>query len=76
MCGGFIGKAISKVTDAIGLTDTKKDSKGYDAEAAEAKAKSEAQLAENEAKALRNKRRASQVLASTDENPKPKTLGG
>lgn len=76
MCGGFIGKAISKVTDFVGLTDTKGAEKGYDAEAAEAKAKNEAQQAENQAKAQRSKRKASDVLVSTEDKQKPKTLGG
>lgn len=76
MCGGFIGKAISKVTDAVGLTDTKSASKGYDAEAADAEAKRQAQDTENQAKATRKKRKASEVLSSTSDDEKKSTLGG
>lgn len=76
MCGGFIGKAISKVTDAVGLTDTKSASKGYDAEAADAEAKRQAQDTENQAKATRKKRKASEVLSSTSDDDKKSTLGG
>ncbi|MCO8069298.1 hypothetical protein NI468_01915 [Acinetobacter lwoffii] len=76
MCGGFIGKAISTVTDAIGLTDTKAASKGYDAQAAEAKARAEAQTAENEQVAQRKKRKASEVLSSSSQDEKKSTLGG
>lgn len=74
MCGGGLGKVISTVTDAVGLTDTKAASKGYDAQAADAEAKKKAQLAENEATALRNKRRASTVLNIADDQKKT-TLG-
>ncbi|QKT99773.1 hypothetical protein FOB20_14005 [Acinetobacter lwoffii] len=76
MCGGFVGKAISTVTDAIGLTDTKAASKGYDAQAAEAKARAEAQTAENEQVAQRKKRKASEVLSSSSQDEKKSTLGG
>ncbi|EZQ12085.1 hypothetical protein [Acinetobacter sp. Ver3] len=76
MCGGVVGKVIGTVTDAVGLTDTKAASKGFDAQAAEAQAKKEAQLAENDAKAQRKKRKASDVLASAEENEKKTTLGG
>lgn len=76
MCGGFIGKAISKVTDVVGLTDTKSASKGYDAEAADAEAKRQAQDTENQAKATRKKRKASEVLSSTSDDEKKSTLGG
>lgn len=76
MCGGFIGKAISTVTDAVGLTDTKSASKGYDAEAADAEAKRQAQDTENQAKATRKKRKASEVLSSTSDDEKKSTLGG
>lgn len=76
MCGGFVGKAISTVTDALGITDTKAASKGYDAQAAEAKARAEAQTAENEQIANRKKRKASEVLSSASDDEKKKTLGG
>ena len=76
MCGGFVGKAISTVTDAIGLTDTKAASKGYDAQAAEAKARAEAQTAENAEKAKRKTRKASEVLSSSSQDEKKSTLGG
>lgn len=71
MCGGF----IAKITDAIGLTDTKAAKRGYDAQAADAEAKKKAQLAENDAAAARNKRRASTVLNSAEDQKKT-TLGG
>lgn len=76
MCGGFVGKAISTVTDAIGLTDTKAASKGYDAQKADAEAKAKAQAAENEQIATRKKRKASEVLSSAYDDEKKKTLGG
>jgi len=76
MCGGFVGKAISTVTDAIGLTDTKSASKGFDAQAAETQAKREAQDAENNAAAQRKKRKASTVLSSATTDEKKTTLGG
>ena len=77
MCGGFVGKAISTVTDAIGLTDTKAASRGYDAQAAEAKARAEAQTAENAEIATRKKRKASEVLSSgSSQDEKKNTLGG
>lgn len=76
MCGGFIGKAISTVTDAIGLTDTKAASKGYDAQKADAEAKAKAQAAENEQIATRKKRKASEVLSSASDDEKKSTLGG
>jgi len=77
MCGGFVGKAISTVTDAIGLTDTKAAAKGYDAQAAEAKAKAAAQTAENAEIAARKKRKASEVLSSgSSQDEKKNTLGG
>lgn len=76
MCGGFIGKAISTVTDAVGLTDTKSASKGYDAEAADAEAKRQAQDTENQSKATRKKRKASEVLSSISDDDKKSTLGG
>ena len=75
MCGGFVGKAISTVTDAIGLTDTKAAAKGFDAEAAAQQAKNEAQRAENDAKAQRKKRKASDVLSPAEDGKKT-TLGG
>ena len=31
MCGGFVGDLVSSVTDATGLTNTKKAAKGFDA---------------------------------------------
>lgn len=76
MCGGFVGDLIGSVTDAVGLTNTKAASKGYDAQAAEAQAKREAQTAENTAKAQRKKRKASEVLSSTSDDEKKTTLGG
>lgn len=76
MCGGFVGKAISGVTDFLGITDTKAASKGYDAQAAEAKARAEAQTAENEQIANRKKRKASEVLSSASDDEKKSTLGG
>ncbi|MCU4373734.1 hypothetical protein ACDI99_03790 [Acinetobacter radioresistens] len=76
MCGGFVGKAISTVTDAIGLTDTKAASKGYDAQKADAEAKAKAQAAENEQIATRKKRKASEVLSSATDDEKKSTLGG
>lgn len=76
MCGGFVGKAISTVTDAIGLTDTKAASKGYDAQKADAEAKAKAQAAENEQIATRKKRTASEVLSSASDDEKKSTLGG
>lgn len=75
MCGGFVGKAISTVTDAIGLTDTKAASKGYDAQAADAKARAAAQQEQNAEVAARKKRKVSEVLSSTD-GDKKSTLGG
>lgn len=76
MCGGAVGKLFGSTMDAIGLTGFKKAEKGFDAQAAEAQAKKEAQLAENDAKAQRKKRKASDVLASAEENEKKTTLGG
>ncbi|WP_286713767.1 hypothetical protein [Acinetobacter sp. UBA2581] len=76
MCGGFVGKAISTVTDAIGLTDTKAASKGYDAQKADAEAKAKAQAAENEQIATRKKRKVSEVLSSATDDEKKSTLGG
>ena len=76
MCGGFVGKTISTVTDSIGLTDTKSASKGFDAQAAETQAKREAQDAENNAAAQRKKRKASTVLSSATTDEKKTTLGG
>lgn len=76
MCGGFVGKAISTVTDTIGLTDTKAASKGYDAQKADAEAKAKAQAAENEQIATRKKRKASEVLSSATDDEKKSTLGG
>ncbi|NWK73145.1 hypothetical protein D7V64_02775 [Acinetobacter cumulans] len=75
MCGGSVGKVIGSVTDAIGLTDTKAASKGYDAQAAEAQAKRDAQTAANEETQARKKRKASTVLSSVDDDKKG-TLGG
>lgn len=75
MCGGSVGKVIGSVTDAIGLTDTKAASKGYDAQAAEAQAKRDAQTAVNEETQARKKRKASTVLSSVDDDKKG-TLGG
>ena len=76
MCGGFVGKAIGTVTDALGLTDTKAAAKGFDADAAAQQAKNEAQLAENSSKAQRKKRKASDVLSSVTTDEKKNTLGG
>lgn len=77
MCGGLIGSALSSVTDAIGLTDTKKAAKGFDVLGAEAKAKNDAQMSANESIAQRKKRTASTVLSSaTTDNQKKDTLGG
>lgn len=76
MCGGFVGKAISSVTDAIGLTDTKAASQGFDAAAAEKKAQAEAQKSANASIAERKKRSASTVLASATDTQKKTTLGG
>ena len=76
MCGGGLGKIISSVTDMIGLTDTKGASKGFDAEAADAAAKNQAQLDANAATAERRNRNASTVLASATDNQKKTTLGG
>lgn len=76
MCGGFVGKAIGSVTDALGLTDTKAASKGFDAEAAEKKAQDEAQRSANASIAERKKRSASTVLSSATDTQKKTTLGG
>mgnify|MGYP006926144801 CR=1 FL=1 len=76
MCGGFVGKAISTVTDAIGLTDTKAASKGYDAQKADAEAKAKAQQEQNAETAARKKRKASEVLSSVSDDEKKSTLGG
>lgn len=76
MCGGFVGKVVGTVTDALGLTDTKAAAKGFDAEAAAQQAKNEAQRAENDAKAQRKKRKASDVLSSAVTDEKKNTLGG
>lgn len=77
MCGGFVGKAISTVTDAIGLTNTKAASKGYDAQAADAKARAAAQQEQNAEVAARKKRKASEVLSSgSSVDEKKSTLGG
>lgn len=76
MCGGFVGKAISTVTDAIGLTDTKAASKGYDAQKADAEAKAKAQQEQNAETAARKKRKASEVLSSASDDEKKSTLGG
>ena len=76
MCGGTFGKIIGGVTDAIGLTDTKEAAKGFDAAGAEKQAQREAQEAANQGAAQRKKRKASDVLGSTDEQPKKTTLGG
>lgn len=76
MCGGSVGKMLSSVTDLVGLTDTKSDSKGFDAQAAETQAKREAQDAENNAAAQRKKRKASTVLSSATTDEKKTTLGG
>ena len=76
MCGGFVGKAIGSVTDALGLTDTKAAAKGFDAQAADAQSKREAQTTENAAVAQRKKRKASTVLSSAQESEKSNTLGG
>lgn len=76
MCGGFVGKAISTVTDAIGLTDTKAASKGYDAQKADAEAKAKAQQEQNAETAARKKRKASEVLSSESDDEKKSTLGG
>ncbi|WP_151838177.1 MULTISPECIES: hypothetical protein [unclassified Acinetobacter] len=76
MCGGFVGKTLSTVTDAIGLTNTKQASQGYDAEAADAAAKDAAQGATNAAIAKRRKSSASTVLSSGTDTQKKTTLGG
>lgn len=76
MCGGFVGKAISTVTDAIGLTDTKAASKGYDAQKADAEAKAKAQQEQNAETAARKKRKASEVLSPAADDEKKSTLGG
>ena len=76
MCGGFVKKVVSTVTDAVGLTDTKAASKGYDAQKADAEAKAKAQAAENEQIANRKKRKASEVLSSAPDDEKKSTLGG
>ena len=76
MCGGFVGKAISSVTDALGLTDTKGASKGFDAAAAEKQAQAEAQQSANASIAERKKRSASTVLSSATDTQKKTTLGG
>ncbi|MBI1450395.1 hypothetical protein IL972_00385 [Acinetobacter sp. FL51] len=75
MCGGTIGGVLSKVTDAVGLTDTKAAKQGYDAQAAEEQAKREAQTAANAETQARKKRKASTVLSSVDDEKK-QTLGG
>lgn len=76
MCGGFVGDLVSSVTDATGLTNTKKAAKGFDAAGAEKQAQREAQEAANQGAAQRKKRKASDVLGSTEEQPKKTTLGG
>ena len=76
MCGGFVGKAIGAVTDALGLTDIKGASKGFDAAAAEKKAQNEAQQSANASIAERKKRSASTVLSSATDTQKKTTLGG
>jgi hypothetical protein len=76
MCGGSVGKLVSSVTDAIGLTKTKKDAQGFDAEAADIEAKNKAQEAANVSIAQRKKRKASEVLSSTQNDEKKSTLGG
>ncbi|ENX36320.1 hypothetical protein F889_00482 [Acinetobacter colistiniresistens] len=76
MCGGFVGKTLSTVTDAIGLTNTKADSKGFDAEGADLEAKRKAQEEANVSIAQRKKRKASEVLSSAQDNEKKSTLGG
>lgn len=76
MCGGFVGKAISTVTDAIGLTDTKAASKGYDAQKADAEAKAKAQQEQNAETAARKKRKVSEVLSPASDDEKKSTLGG
>ena len=76
MCGGFVGKAISSVTDALGLTDTKAASQGFDAAAAEKQAQAEAQQSANASIAERKKRSASTVLSSATDTQKKTTLGG
>ena len=76
MCGGFVGKSLSFVTDALGLTDTKGASKGFDAAAAEKKAQNEAQQSANASIAERKKRSASTVLSSATDTQKKTTLGG
>lgn len=76
MCGGFVGDVISTVTDAVGLTDTKAASKGYDAQKADAEAKAKAQQEQNAETAARKKRKASEVLSSAADDEKKSTLGG
>ena len=76
MCGGTVGKIFSSVTDAIGLTDTKAASQGFDAAAAEKKAQAVAQQRANASIAERKKRSASTVLSSATDTQKKTTLGG
>lgn len=76
MCGGGFGKIISSVTDTLGLTETKKAEKGFDAEAADRQAKDQAQRDANTAVAERRKRNASTVLSSAVDGQKKTTLGG
>ena len=76
MCGGTFNKIVSSVTDAIGLTDTKAASKGFDAAAAERKAQNDAQQSANASIAERKKRSASTVLSSATDTQKKTTLGG
>ncbi|MCH7307818.1 hypothetical protein MMO38_06645 [Acinetobacter sp. NIPH 1852] len=76
MCGGGLGKIISSVTDAVGLTETKKAEKGFDAAAADKQARDQAQLDANTAVAERRKRNASTVLSSATDGQKKTTLGG
>ena len=76
MCGGFVGKVLSPITDALGLTDVKGASKGFDAAAAEKKAQAEAQQSANASIAERKKRSASTVLSSATDTQKKTTLGG
>lgn len=76
MCGGTVSKMLSKVTNALGITDTKADSQGFDAEAADLEAKRKAAEESNLATAQRKKRKASDVLASAQDDAKKSTLGG
>lgn len=76
MCGGGLGKVFSSVTDALGLTKTKKAEKGFDVEAAAEDANNAGQATKNLEIAKRRQRSASTVLASSADTQKKTTLGG